>query len=224
MQRLVLQKRGKGNEVSVLNVSATGLSLCTEQRVDFVWEMGDWELTLYAVSLTQQISSLVLICDAKTWSLKKEKGNEVSVLYVLATGLSSCADQRVDSEQEMGVLELTLNRVSFTQRISSLVSICDAKTWSQKKRKRKCNECVDCFGHWTVFMRWTESGLCVRDGWLRADPQKSQSHPTNLLLSLYLLDAYTWSHKKIKENVGQIFRFQQLWLSSFKANLSFAAF
>ena len=222
MQGLVLQKRGKGNEVSVLNVSATGLSLCTKQRVDFVREMGDWELTLNAVSFIQQISSLVLICDAKTWSLKKEKGNEVSVLNVLATGLSLYTDQRVDSAQEMGGLELTLNRVSFTQRISSLVSICDAKTWSQKKRKRKCSECVD-FGHWTVFMRWTESGLCVRDGWLRADPQKSQSHPTNLLLSLYLLDAYTWSHKKIKENVGQIFRFQQLWLSSFKANLSFAA-
>ena len=172
--------------------------------------MGDWELTLNAVSFIQQISSLVLICDAKTWSLKKEKGNEVSVLNVLATGLSLCADQRVDSEQEMGVLELTLNRVGFTQRISSLVSICDAKTWSQKKRKRKCSECVD-FGHWTVFMRWTESGLCVRDGWLRADPQKSQSYPTNLFL------------QKRKENVGQIFRFQQLWLSSFKANLSFAA-
>ena len=135
----------------------------------------------------------------------------MSVLNVLATGLSLCADQRVDSEQEMGVLELTLNRVGFTQRISSLVSICDAKTWSQKKRKRKCSECVD-FGHWTVFMRWTESGLCVRDGWLRADPQKSQSYPTNLFL------------QKRKENVGQIFRFQQLWLSSFKANLSFAAF
>ena len=148
----------------------------------------------------------------------------MSVLNVLATGPSLCADQRVDSAQEMGGLELNLNRVSFTQRISSLVSICDAKTWSQKKRKRKCSECVDCFGHWTVFMRWTESGLCVRDGWLRADPQKSQSYPTNLLVSLYLVDAYTWSHKKRKENVGQMFRFQQLWLSSFKANLSFAAF
>ena len=41
MQGLVLQKRGKGNEVSVLNVSATGLSLCTKQRVDFAREMGD---------------------------------------------------------------------------------------------------------------------------------------------------------------------------------------
>ena len=85
---LSYKKEKKGNEVSVLNVSATGLSLCTEQRVDFVWEMGDWELTLNAVSFTQQISFLVLICDAKTWSLKKEKGNEVSVLNVLATGPS----------------------------------------------------------------------------------------------------------------------------------------
>ena len=163
MQRLVLQKRGKGNKVSVLNVSATGLSLCTEQRVDFVWEMGDWELTLNAVCFTQQISSLVLICDAKTWSLKKEKGNEVSVLNVLATGLSLCADQRVDSAQEMGGLELTLNRVSFTQRISSLVSICDAKTWSQKKEKEMQWVCwlfwpLDCLyalnREWTLCKRW----------------------------------------------------------------------
>ena len=135
MQGLVLQKRGKGNEVSVLNVSATGLSLCTKQRVDFVREMGDWELTLNAVSFIQQISSLVLICDAKTWSLKKEKGNEVSVLNVLANGLSLYTDQRVDSAQEMGGLELPLNKVSFTQRISSLVSIYDAKTWSPPKKK-----------------------------------------------------------------------------------------
>ena len=212
MQRLVLQKRGKGNEVSVLNVSATGLSLCTEQRVDFVWEMGDWELTLNAVSFTQQISFLVLICDAKTWSLKKEKGNEVSVLNVLATGPSLFADRRVDSAKEMGSLELTLNRVSFTQRISSLVSICDAKTWSQKKKEKEMQ--------WVCWLFWPLDCLYA----LNREWPKSQSHPTNLLLSLYLLDAYTWSHKKIKENVGQIFRFQQLWLSSFKANLSFAAF
>ena len=54
-----------------------------------------------------------------------------------------------------------------------------------KKRKRKCSECVKCFGHWTVFIRWTESGLCTRDGWLEDDPlQRSQIHPTNLFLSL----------------------------------------
>ena len=64
-----------------------------------------------------------------------------------------------------------------------------------KKRKRKCSECVDCFGHWTVFMRWTESGLCTRDGWLRADPQRvSFTQQISSLVSI--CDAKTWSHKK----------------------------
>ena len=46
MQRLgpTKKKKGKREEVSVLIVSATGLSLCTEQRVDFVQEMGDWSV------------------------------------------------------------------------------------------------------------------------------------------------------------------------------------
>ena len=149
--------------------------------------------------LTNLFFSLNLWCKDLVPKKRKRKWSEC--VKCLGHGTVFSADQRVDSAHEMGGLELTLNRVSFTQRISSLVSICDAKTWSQKKRKRKCSECVD-FGHWTVFMRWTKSGLCVRDGWLRADPQKSQSYPTNLPLSLYLLDAYTWSHKKRKENVG----------------------
>ena len=55
-----------------------------------------------------------------------------------------------------------------------------------KKRKRICSECVDCFGQRTVFMCWTESGLCTRDGWIRTDSQRSQFHPTNLFLSLRL--------------------------------------
>ena len=55
-----------------------------------------------------------------------------------------------------------------------------------KNRKSKWSGCVECFGHWTVFMCWTESGLCTRDGWLKADPQRSQFHPTNLFLSLNL--------------------------------------
>ena len=37
------------------------------------------------------------------------------------------------------------------------------------QKKRKGSECV-CVSHWTVFVHWTESGLCIRDGWLRADP------------------------------------------------------
>ena len=98
-----------------------------------------------------------------------------------------------------GVIQLTHKWVSFTQQISSLVLICDAKTWSYKKKKRKKrrSECIDCFGHWTVFMHWTESGLCTRDGWIRTDPQRGQFLPTNLFPGL-VCDAKTWSHKKKK--------------------------
>ena len=57
--------------------------------MDFVQEMIDWELTHKGVSFTQHILSLVLICDAKTWSQKKKgKENAASVLSILATGLS----------------------------------------------------------------------------------------------------------------------------------------
>ena len=49
-------------------------------------------------------------------------------------------------------LELIHKGVSFTQQISSLVLICDAKTWSHKKEEKESSECVECFGHWTVFM------------------------------------------------------------------------
>ena len=53
---------------------ATGLSLCAEQKVDFVQEMDDKELITHkGVSSTQQISSLVLICAAKTRSHKKKE-------------------------------------------------------------------------------------------------------------------------------------------------------
>ena len=41
MQRLSSTKKGKGYAMNLLNVSANGLSLCSEQRVDFVQEMGD---------------------------------------------------------------------------------------------------------------------------------------------------------------------------------------
>ena len=74
MQRLGPTKKRKVNAMSVLNVSATGLSLFAEQRIDFVQEL--WvtlELIRKGVSFTQQNSSLVLICDAKTWSHKKEE-------------------------------------------------------------------------------------------------------------------------------------------------------
>ena len=88
--------------------------------------MGDLKLALKEVSVTQQISFLVLICDAKTWSLKK-RNKTVSDI-----GLFLCTDWVFDFLQEMGDLKLTLKGVGVTQQISSLVLICDATTWNPK--------------------------------------------------------------------------------------------
>ena len=95
---------------------------------DFVQEMGDLKLTCKGVGFTLHNSFLVLICDAKTWSPKKEEKT------VLDTGLSLCADQVFDFVQEMGDLKLARKGVGVTLQNSSLVFICDAKTWSQKKK------------------------------------------------------------------------------------------
>ena len=60
--------------MSVLNVLATWLSLHAEQRVDFIQEIADQELIhIWSQTITKKISSIVLICDAKTWSHKKEE-------------------------------------------------------------------------------------------------------------------------------------------------------
>ena len=92
--------------------------------------------------VTQTISSLVLICDAKAWSSKK-KMKQFRPLDCLV-----CADRVFDFVQEMGDLKLTLKRVGVTQTISSLVLICDAKTWSPKKKMKQfrpldCLVCAD---------------------------------------------------------------------------------
>ena len=101
---LVPQKRGKGNAVSMSSVSATGLSLYAEQRVDFVQEIVDYQMILHrGVRFTQQISSLVLNLWCKDLvPQKRGKGNAVSVSSVSAAGLSLYAEQRVDFVQEMG--------------------------------------------------------------------------------------------------------------------------
>ena len=101
---LVPQKRGKGNAVSVSSVSAAGLSLYAEQRVDFVQEIVDYQMILpKGVRFTQQISSLVLNLWCKDLvPQKRGKGNAVSVSSVSAAGLSLYAEQRVDFVQEMG--------------------------------------------------------------------------------------------------------------------------
>ena len=71
----------------------------------------------------------------------------------MATGLSLCAEQRVDFVQEMDDKELITHKgVSSTQQISSLVLLCATKTWSHKKKEKDMQGVCDCFGHWTVFM------------------------------------------------------------------------
>ena len=154
------------------------------------WVTDQWRLITHKrVSFTQQISSLALICDAKTWSHKKKgKGKAVSVLIVSATGLSLCTEQRVDFVQEMGDWSVKADHPQKSQFHPTNLFL-SLNLWCkdlvpQKKRKRKSSECVDCFGHWTVFMHWTESGLCTRDGWLISEswsPTKESVSPNKSL-------------------------------------------
>ena len=78
-----------------------------------------------------------------------------------------------------------------------------------KKRKRKSSECVECFGHWTVFMRWTVSGLCT-ELWVTLELIHKGVSFTQQISSLVLIcDAKTWSHKKEEKEmqwVCQVFR------------------
>ena len=73
----------------VLSVSATGLSLYAEQRVDFEQEISDKELTHKGSDCHQQNSSLVsnLWCKELV-PQKRGEGSAVSVSSVSATGLS----------------------------------------------------------------------------------------------------------------------------------------
>ena len=70
------------------------------------------KLARKGIGVTQQIPSLVLICDAKTWSL--ENRNKT----VSDTGLSLCTDRVLDFVQEMGDLKLTLKGVGVTPQKS----------------------------------------------------------------------------------------------------------
>ena len=73
------------------------------------------------------------------------------------TGLSLCADRVLDFAQEIRDLKLALSGVGVTQTISSLVLICDAKTWSPKKRIQlfRTLGCLSALiGCWTLYKRW----------------------------------------------------------------------
>ena len=63
-----------------------------------------------------------------------------------------------DFVQEMGDLKLALYGAgTITHYISLLVLICDAKTWSPPKKNS--------FGHWTVFICWSDACLTLYKRW-----------------------------------------------------------
>ena len=180
MQRLgPTKKKGKREEVSVLIVLATGLSLCTEQRVDFVQEMVDWSVKADHPQRSQfhpknLFLSLNLWCkDLVPQKKRKRKSSECVDCFSHWTVFMHWTESGLCTRD--GWIRTDPQRGQFLPTNLFPGLICDAKTWSHKKKKRKriCGECVYCFGHGTVFMHQTESGLCTRDGWLRADPQRS---------------------------------------------------
>ena len=127
------------------------------------------------MSITQQAfalhnSYLVLICDAKTLSPKKDEELfwTLDWLHALIWGLTV---QKVH-----GCLKADFQRSWF-------------HPWSPKKR-------INCFGHWTVSMCWSGVWLCTRDGRLKTDPL-TRVGVTLYNSSLVLIcDAKTWSPKK----------------------------
>ena len=118
--------------------------------------MGAKWLTQIGVGFTHKVSSTVLICDAKTWSTKKQR-EECENCF--GTGLSCWAVRILNCVQEMGAKWLTQIGVGFTHKVSSTVLICDAKTWSTKKQRE---ECENCFG--TGLSCWAVGILsCVQE-------------------------------------------------------------
>ena len=77
-----------------------------------------------------------------------------------------------------------------------------------KNRKRKCSECVECFSHWTVFMHWTESGLCTRhEGFKELTHKGVSSTQKNLFLSLNL-----WCKKLVPQKKEMQWVCWKFWL------------
>ena len=133
------------------------------------WVTDQWELITHkGVSFTQQISSLALICDAKTWSHKKKEKEKQWVCWLFRPLDCLYALNREWALYKRWVTDqwelITHKGVSFTQQISSLALICDAKTWSHKKKeKEKQWVCwlfrpLDCLyalnREWTLYKRW----------------------------------------------------------------------
>ena len=79
-----MQRLGPPTQKKKKTVLDSGLSLCTDWVFDFVQEMGDIKLAPQEAGVIQEISSLVLNCNANTRFPQKEDKN------VLENGLSLC--------------------------------------------------------------------------------------------------------------------------------------
>ena len=121
-------------------------------------------------TITQQISSLVLICDAKTWSHKKEEKE----MY-WACQMFWPLDCLFTLNRERTLYKRWLTKgdpqrsQTVTQQISSLVLICDAKAWSHKKEEKELQwvswifQPLNCL--YTLNREWTLCKRLVTKGW-----------------------------------------------------------
>ena len=116
----------------------------------------------------------VLICDAITWSNKKQ-GEECENNFGNWTVLLCWMDPDLCIRDGWPIADPQCG-VGLTHEVFSSVLICDAKTWSTKK---KWEECENNFGNWTVLLCWMDPDLCIRDG-------RPIAHDSSLFLSLDL--------------------------------------
>ena len=124
----------------------------------------------------------------------KGKGDECVICFGPWTVFMHLSESGLCIEDGWSITYPQLGQFHPTNLFLSLYLWCKDLAW-QKKRKRIWSKYIECFGPWTVFMRWSESGLCTRDGWLRAD----QFHPTNLFLSLNL-----WCNDLVPQKIGKV--------------------
>ena len=137
----------------------------------------------------------------------------------LSSSFETCVVSGLFSRERKGGgregLELIIHKgVSFTQQISSLVSICDAKAWSPKKEeKEKLWVCwmfwpLDCLymlnREWTLYKRW------VTKSWWST---RSQFHSTNFFLSLNLWCRDLVPQKRRKGSAMNVLNFLATGLS-----------
>ena len=123
----------------------------------------------------------------------------MSVLNVLATCLYMLNREWTLYKRLLTKSWSTLES-DYHQQISSIVLICDAKTWSHKKEEKELQWVssmfwpLDCLN--TLNRGWTLYKRLVTKNW---PSKESDCHPTNPFLSLKSVKQ-TWSHKReVKE-------------------------